>query len=597
MTRAGRTGFLVALSATILASALEAAALFRFYRTQFRLPLWDMAGNGWGGVELLQALSAGRLFHFLSLLNHQDKWPFGYSLLLLPFLAAGDSSFASATLLSTVLFALTPALLLWVAREADPGPAGLWGGLLAAALFLASPLSRVLAIVVMREMGGIALSLAAVGFYLRARRLETVWSWRLTGLALLSLFLVKYNYFLILGLALLANEIWRRWPLRLSWPGWTRGRILLAAYLGLLVLVALLGINPGVGIYAGLVVGAGRLAVLWQRDRKGFSQRWQALPMELRVLLATVVAPLWLWCLSPNPIHPRSLFAFLHNRSEGPPSFSVESFLFYPRSLANDYAAQPILGLLAITFALASLLMLRRSEGWRPVVLTAFLGLALATFHPYKEPRFLATVVPFLLLAAALTFARLVHALPRYSRLVGGLLCTTSFLAIAWMGVRSHLDEPLARSYRRYSDPPAVWKPLHFLSRQAAEVPRVAVVGTFNELSDSLVRWRLAQEEATREVLIADPLRPDTRKPGRLRRWLADQHPARILAIRLRPESPLYGLDYQRYNAWQLELIDRLEKDEGWREQRRRTFERLGLEILVLEPGSPRGSNNLPART
>jgi hypothetical protein len=581
---------LVALSATLLVSILEASALFRFYRTRPRLPLWDMAGHGWGGVELLHALSEGRLFHFLNLLNHQDKWPFGYSLLLLPFLAAGDASFASATLLSTVLFALIPVLLLWVAREADPGPAGLWGGLLAATLFLASPLPRVLAIVIMRETGGIALSLTAIGFYLRARRLETAWSWRLTGLALLSLFLVKYNYFLILGLALLANEVWRRWPLRLSrlsWSGWTRGRILLVAYLGLLLLVALLGINPGVGIYAGLVVGAGVLAVRWRRDREGFSKRWRELPVEVRALLATVVAPLWIWSLSPNPIHPRSLFAFLHNRSEGPPILSAESLLFYPRSLLNDYAAQPILGLLAIAFALASLLMLRRSEGWRPVVLTAFLGLALATFHPYKEPRFLATTVPFLLLAAALAFARLAHALPRYGRLIGGLLCTAALVATAWTASRSHLDERLARGYRQCSDPPAFGRPLHFLSRQAAEVPRVAVIGTFNELSDSLVRWRLAQEEATKEVVMAEPLRPDIRKPGRLRRWLADQRPARILALRLRPESPFQGLDYQRYNAWQLELIDRLEKDEGWQEQQRRTFDRLGLEILVLQPASP----------
>src|SRR4029079_10565907 len=99
---------------------------------------------------------------------------------------------------------------------------------------------------------------------------------------LLSLFLVKYNYFLILGLALLASEIWRRWPLRLSrlsWPGWNPRRILLAGYLGLLLLAALLGLNPGVGIYAGLVVGAVVLAVRWRRDREGLKERWRALPV------------------------------------------------------------------------------------------------------------------------------------------------------------------------------------------------------------------------------------------------------------------------------------------------------------------------------
>ncbi len=172
----------------------------------------------------------------------------------------------------------------------------------------------------MREMAGIVFSLIAVGLYLRARRLETVWTWRLTGLALLCLFLVKPNYFVVLGLALLANEIWDRWPLHLSWPRWTLGKVLLAVYLGLLLVAALLGINPGVGIYAGLVIGAGVLAVRWWRDREGLEERWRALPIAVRALLATLVAPLWLWCLSPDPIHPRSIFAFLRNRSKGLPS-------------------------------------------------------------------------------------------------------------------------------------------------------------------------------------------------------------------------------------------------------------------------------------
>jgi hypothetical protein len=257
--------------------------------------------------------------------------------------------------------------------------------------------------------------------------------------------------------------------------------------------------------------------------------------------------------------------------------------------LSHDYAPQPLLGLLVLVFLLASLLVLRRLEGSRPIVLTAFLGLALATLHPYKEARFLATTLPFLLLAAALAFARLAHALPRYGRLAGGLVCAAALAAIAWTAVHAGLDERLDRDYRLYSTPPGVWKPLIFLSRQAAEVPRMAVVGTFNELSDSLVRWRLAQDAATRKVvLVAPPPHPTAGSTLEIRQWLATERPARILALRLQPESPLYGIDYQRYNAWQLGLIDTLERDEGWREERRRDFERLGLEVLVLEPGPPR---------
>ncbi|HSF39917.1 MAG TPA: hypothetical protein VLT87_09010, partial [Thermoanaerobaculia bacterium] len=242
--------FLLFAVALLAVAAVEARSLYVFYLEQPRLPMWDMAGHGWGAVELLQALSEGRPLRFLDLLNRQDKWPFGYSLLLLPFVAMGDATFASATLLSAVLFVLVPPLLLWAAREVDGGPAGFWGGLVAAALFLASPFFRVFAVLVMREMAGVVFSLLAFCLYLCARRIGSLGAWRLAGLASLGLFLVKYNYGLLWGIAVLANEVLRRSPEerrelarrigRLFWPGPPRrpGRIVLAVWLWLLAIAA-----------------------------------------------------------------------------------------------------------------------------------------------------------------------------------------------------------------------------------------------------------------------------------------------------------------------------------------------------------------------
>ncbi|HSK78788.1 MAG TPA: hypothetical protein VLQ45_20200, partial [Thermoanaerobaculia bacterium] len=315
--------FLLFAVALLAVAAVEARSLYLFYLDQPRLPMWDMAGHGWGAVELLEALSEGRPLRFLDLLNRQDKWPFVYSLLLLPFVAMGNATFASATLLSAVLFVLVPPLLLWAAREVDDGPAGFWGGLVAAALFLASPFFRVFGILVMREMAGVVFSLLAFCLYLRARRLGSAWAWRLAGLASLGLFLVKYNYGLLWGIAVLANEVLRRSPEerrelarrigRLFWPGPPRrpGRIVLAVWLWLLAIAAGLGINFGVGLYAGLVVGTVLVALRWKRDREGVRAWWRSLPVEIRATLETVVIPLWIWCLSPDPVHPKNIVAFL----------------------------------------------------------------------------------------------------------------------------------------------------------------------------------------------------------------------------------------------------------------------------------------------
>ena len=57
----------------------------------------DGAGNGWGAVELWAALADGRFVDFLLRANAQDKWPFGFSLLMLPFVAAASLSAQGTT--------------------------------------------------------------------------------------------------------------------------------------------------------------------------------------------------------------------------------------------------------------------------------------------------------------------------------------------------------------------------------------------------------------------------------------------------------------------------------------------------------------------
>ena len=150
LNRSERLGLLAFVTAAILLTVLafgQARQLDAFYSAQDRLPQWDMAGHAWGGIELHQALAHGQPLRFVRLLNAQDKWPFGFSLLLLPFVGIGNDGFGAATMLSLVLFTLMPLLLVWAAREVDSGPVGWWSGVLASLLFLASPLLRVFAVV------------------------------------------------------------------------------------------------------------------------------------------------------------------------------------------------------------------------------------------------------------------------------------------------------------------------------------------------------------------------------------------------------------------------------------------------------------------
>ncbi|HEX5718239.1 MAG TPA: hypothetical protein VF179_18910 [Thermoanaerobaculia bacterium] len=569
------------LLATLYFAVDVAKPLYLHYQVNERLPMWDMAGNGYGGVELLQPLSEGRVFRFLQRLNAQDKWPFGYSLLLLPFLAWGGSTFASATLLSVVLFAATPPLLVWAGHEADR-KSGLWGGLVAAGLFLASPLHRVLAIVVMRELAGVVFTLLALGLYLRARRIDTLWAWRLAGLASLALFLIKVNYALIWGLCVAVDQFLalprerrlemmgkiRRllWP----WPGATRGQAALAVVLDLLLICAAVGVNPGVGVYALILVFSGIAVARWQR----FRSWWRSLPAAPRALLETFALPIWIWCLSPHPIHPKSIYAFLRNRATGPPLYSLESIGYYLKSMTTHYAPEAVLGVVIIGLALVG--------AWRSrmVALLAGLGWLLATIHPYKEPRFFATTAPFVFLLAGIGLAAI---FARWRVTLAAVVCAAALLSLV---SKAHgLEDRLRKDYLLYSADPRYADPLELLQRKAAGHAgnnRVALIGTFNEFSDNLVRWSLAQKN----IELARPIqRPGPGEvPRQLAEWLEREKPRRILAVRLLPRSPLFqGPDFQRYNAWQLEALKILQADPSWQETRARRFRELDLEIVVLD--------------
>jgi hypothetical protein len=607
-----RLGLLAFAAAAILLTVLafyQASQLRSFYLAQDRLPQWDMAGHAWGGIELHQALRHGHPLRFLRLLNAQDKWPFGFSLLLLPFVWIGGDGFAAATLLSLVLFTLMPLLLVWAAREVDSGPVGWWAGVLASLLFLASPLLRVFAVLIMREEAGVFFSLAAFCCYLRARRRGDAAAWRLAGLAGLALFLVKYNYALILGVALAANELLRLSPERRNafrgfaarrlWP-WRQGSRSAKGIAVLLYLMALcmaLKVNVGYAIYLALLIATFVLVRRAWRDPSEVQGAWRGLPVPVRAVGATLVLPLWCWFLSPWPIHPKEILAFLRNRDTGPPLASLTSILYYPRVFVHDYAPAGLGVAILVLFGLALLgwVVGRRPTGRlyiggeeRALLLAAFVSVVLPTFHPYKEPRFLATAVPFLLLAAAMVASRVAHALPVLRAVVGGVVCAGLAAGIVVKARAADLPARLAQDYPLYSADPAYRQPLDFIAAAGLGSLRPAVIGSFNELSENLIRCRLAQAVGPGVVRPLGRFRADLPPAAvqkELRGWLRDEHPDRIVALRPLPESPLMqSSDYRTYNAWQLAAITGLEADAGMTVTARRTFPETQVEVLVFEP-------------
>jgi hypothetical protein len=600
----------VAGAALLLLAVREAAALFAFYRAQARLPLWDPAEHAWQAFVLARDLQDGEFLRFFVHLNRQDTWPFGYSLLVAPFLLLGGFDYAATTLSSTVLFALVPLLLLAVARELDDGPAGVAAGLLAGGLFLASPLLRLYAILIMRELAGVALTLLALAFYLRALRSGSLAAYRAAGLTTLALFFVKYNYAVLWMLGVAIHQLGRlstaaraalgRRAVALVWPWPTRDprRAAPACVLYALGLLALVGRGVGQALYA-LVVGAAVVS-LWRLWRHGAAVRawWRTLPPPARAVLETLVVPLWLWALSPSPLHVRKLVAFLVSRpTEGPLAF-LGSPAFYARSFVQDYALDGVLGAAVPIAAVAAAVGLwRAGEPVRALILIAGVQVAAVMLHPYQQARFLATAAPLLMLLAALATARAAVRLAGAAQgwvVAGAAGAAALTLVLVWLP-RTAPAERLAARYVEQSADPALAAPLRYLDEQAPRDGRVAVIGAFGELSPSLIRWTLARTRDVRRfgVVRSAGRVPADAPPERVQQaiaaWVGRRPPDRILGIRVLSSSPYFSTeDFQRYNAWQGRLLDELAAGPRWRQTDVRRFPESGLEVLVFVPAAPR---------
>lgn len=238
-----RVWILAVVLATVLAG-WQGHLLYQFWLQQARVPMWDMAQNGWRGLELALDLKAGRFFSFAAALNRHGTLPFGYSLFLVPFFLLRDYSFATATIAQVVTFAAIPAFLLGASCLLDRTRAGLFAGLIATAFFVTAPLARLFAVLIMRELLGGLGTLICLFLYLRAREDDSLLRWRAAGVAALSLFFVKYNYGLPWIVSVVAFDLMRQddstrqaikhrligwlWPWRGGYGASARRRFILA---------------------------------------------------------------------------------------------------------------------------------------------------------------------------------------------------------------------------------------------------------------------------------------------------------------------------------------------------------------------------------
>jgi hypothetical protein len=383
-------------------------------RLRWASAIHDRNAHYYFGLSLALDVQQGDVKQLLADLDGARTWPPLHGLLVAVVLLVGGLHYQLAVL---------PSLAGWVgmivfgfltARRMVPRGGNL-AGLAAVVFMLASPAHRVFATDIMLESLGAGLSLLTVYLYLVTVQRPSVWAFRGLGLALTALFMHKYNYWLLVVVALLAAE-WSAHPFvgwqwfrdlltETDWRRWFRGQVrqplnyLLAFLAGLLLVLVVRGgqtvalgnqavsfRSPHNLLHLAYAVLLLRLVLWWRREGHVWDGRissrfrqlalWHGLPIAVWFLLPKRLG-YWLWYIAAN-------------KGDRPHADPLGGFSFYATRAVADYHLGLWSAVLASGLLLVAVLAWRRLQpGGRAVLLLVLLAAVLTVPHPNRKSRFL----------------------------------------------------------------------------------------------------------------------------------------------------------------------------------------------------------------
>ena len=410
------------------------------------------------GQNMAVALEHGNVFQFLNELAKGRAWPPLHGLLVAvaEILTGNDWRFA---ILPGIVGWMVMLFGIFLVSEMIAAPTGLgWAaGSIALVIAALSPAHRMFATDIMLESLGAGLTVAVLACYARAAedRASETW-WRATALALTLLFFEKYNYWMIVALALVLAE----WPqileasIRLARaPGWKpflvrQCRVPLNLVLAVLlaaVLVIYIRV-PGPVVWHGIKIGiyppenilTAAFVVFFIQAAITIRQwDWKLRGVPARML--------WNWHLLPVAVSfllPRRLSAFLaylnplSNPGEAKPRNFPDSVAFFKGAFGSDYHVSGVMAALVLVLAGIAFFQWRKlAPGARAVLFCVLAGGLLTAAHPNQKSRFLHTWLPAVWIAAGAGGAILLSRSP-FPRLTA----VASVVALSIAGGKSWLS-------------------------------------------------------------------------------------------------------------------------------------------------------------
>jgi hypothetical protein len=508
--------------AVYLLSMIAAAVLVvRFAAVTLKLPnidllSWDQAARADEVLQMAQELRRFDLAAFIVHVFSVNWWPPLGFLIFLPFsliLGPSVTSFLIPSFLAFPLVVLSLLFLYRFCQKKGPSEESGVGLSLLFGLAVTSPFLLGCSSWVMLEIFGLLMIYLAFACYFRARQSGRVSHYRLSGILIFILWTLKYNYGLFVTVILIVSELMRSreflrerlFSMRIirSFFKMVYGPIYIL--LGLIMFVALTGgvkvvllghtisitniYNPVLYLY-----DYSLLTALWR-----FRKNWK----EIIPLLQVGQRELVLWGLLPIGVFlglPDKIKAILQNFEAGQRTssgFSLEGFVYYLRSLSNDYFLFLPLGILTLSMFVIGLIKIKRgSLCVRSMAVFFFLGYVLLSLSfNLRESRYLSPFVPALWLVSAWTADHLSMNLPRKTKAIAAGLISISAAAVSIftpLVVNKAAQQPWAGWFRHDESFRSAVDPVLLYAR---DTQTILVFGAQDLDCHPLLAWKLRSSQ------------------------------------------------------------------------------------------------------
>lgn len=508
--------------------------------SQPQLVTWDEAGYLWHGYQIHQAIKKGNWLDFFKLSQNQFYYPFfqswylGFTALFLGY------TIESARLMSLLLL-LPTIILVWLLGQ-ELVKKNSWVAFLGVGFILSSPLILFYFSTAMKESLGLVLTLVCLWFYFQARKRKHRWLFFLTGFWVLILTLTKYNYGLLVLLALLTESfIWlileKKYRDKDYWLN-----------LGGLFLPIVLGMSYW------LFVPTNNFSWFWEI----IQNKWQVNLYETTTLGHLLYYPFEL--------------AFSYSFSWLAFIILLIGFIWGLRSW-RDFKVRTLILFFLINFFLAGKHMANNQARFIFTSVPAFFlvgSLGLSQLYPYARKFFsrsfyLGLFAPFLLMAVIILLKDLLI-LPQMIRPTGSHQIESAVF------YEQDYQNLWRFDFNRNNWPKIPAKPdgervenmFEFIFNNIDLSKGVSLIGQANEFSPDLFRFYLAK----------------TREEGlRLRENGYQEY---IVVLEVQPSGRFDTLDYRRANLWTADVAKKVLSEPSFTFFNTKTFEDLGIKITIL---------------